>query len=160
MPKLQSIMERTLVILKPSAVARGLIGEVLARFERKGLQLVGLKMAQLSDEVLSRHYAHLASKPFFGQIKASMQATPVVLCCWQGKDAVQVVRNMTGSTNGCAAEVGTIRGDFSVSMQENIVHTSDSVENAAVEVSRFFLSEELFDYVHPFTQFIYASDER
>ena len=153
------MMERTLVIIKPSAVARGLIGDVLARFERKGLQLVGLKMAWLSDEVLNQHYAHLAGKPFFGQIKASMQATPVVLCCWQGLDAVQVVRNMTGATNGRAAEVGTIRGDFSVSTQENIVHTSDSVENAAVEVARFFLPGELHDYEHPFTQFIYASDE-
>ncbi|MBO4369928.1 MAG: nucleoside-diphosphate kinase [Paludibacteraceae bacterium] len=152
-------MERTLVIFKPSAVARGLVGEVLSRFERKGLQIVGLKMSQLSDEILNEHYAHLAGKPFFGEIKASMQATPVILCCLQGKEAVQVVRNMTGATNGRVAEAGTVRGDYSVSTQENIVHSSDSVETAKVEVARFFRSDELFEYKHPFTQFFYASDE-
>ena len=152
-------MERTLVILKPSAVARGLIGEVISRFERKGLQLVGLKLACLSDEVLNEHYAHLANRPFFGQIKESMQATPVVLCCWQGLEAVRIVRDMTGATNGRSAAVGTIRGDLSLSTQENIVHTSDSVENAAVEVARFFRPDELFDYEHPLKAFVYANDD-
>lgn len=152
-------MERTLVILKPSAIARSLVGEVISRFERKGLQLAGIKMIQLSDEILNEHYAHLLDKPFFPRIKASMQASPVIVCCWEGLDAVQIVRDMTGVTNGRKAVVGTIRGDFSVSMQENIVHTSDSPENAVVELNRFFSPNELFAYENPIKCFRYANDE-
>ena len=153
-------MERTLVILKPSAVQRGLIGEIISRFERKGLQLVGLKMIRLTDEVLNEHYAHLSDRPFFARIKQSMQASPVVVCCWQGLDCVQIVRSMTGATNGRNALPGTIRGDYSVSTQENIVHTSDSVENAAVELSRFFDETELWDYAVYADNFLYAADEK
>ena len=152
-------MERTLVILKPSAIARSLVGEVISRFERKGLQLAGIKMIQLSDEILNEHYAHLLDKPFFPRIKASMQASPVIVCCWEGLDAVQIVRDMTGVTNGRKAVVGTIRGDFSVSMQENIVHTSDSVENAREELARFFSDDEIFDYEYLLTPYLYANDE-
>lgn len=151
--------ERTLVILKPSAVQRGLIGEVISRFEHKGLQLVGMKMMVLSDEILNEHYSHLIDRPFFGRIKASMQASPVVVCCWEGVDCVQVVRAMTGSTNGRNAQPGTIRGDFSVSMQENIIHTSDSVENAKLELNRFFVASELFDRNPAIMDVLYASDE-
>ncbi len=153
------MLERTLVILKPSAVQRGLIGEVITRFERKGLQLVGMKMVELSDEILSEHYAHLADRPFFGRIKDAMRVSPVIVCCWEGLDCVQVVRAMTGATNGRNAQPGTIRGDFSVSQQENIVHTSDSVENAKVELNRFFDESELFSY-HPMAfDVLYANDE-
>lgn len=139
-------LEKTLVLLKPSAVQRGLIGEILHRFERKGLRLAGMKMMQLTDEILNEHYAHLAGKPFFQRIKNSMMASPIIACCFEGVDAVQVVRLMTGATNGRVAVPGTIRGDYSVSAQENIVHTSDSPENAKVEVARFFKPEEIFDY--------------
>ncbi len=152
-------MERTLVILKPSTVIRGLIGEVITRFERKGLHLVGMKMIQLSDEILNEHYAHLSQKSFFQRIKDSMKITPVIVCCWEGVDAVQVVRNMAGVTNGRNAAQGTIRGDFSVSTQENIIHASDSVENGIVEVKRFFREEELFFYTTPILNFLYANDE-
>ncbi len=152
-------MERTLVILKPSTVIRGLIGEVITRFERKGLHLVGMKMIQLSDEILNEHYAHLSQKSFFQRVKDSMKIAPVIICCWEGVDAVQVVRNMAGVTNGRNAAQGTIRGDFSVSTQENIIHASDSVENGIVEVKRFFREEELFEYKTPILNFLYANDE-
>ncbi len=152
-------MERTLVILKPSTVIRGLIGEVITRFERKGLHLVGMKMIQLSDEILNEHYAHLSQKSFFQRVKDSMKIAPVIVCCWEGVDAVQVVRNMAGVTNGRNAAQGTIRGDFSVSTQENIIHASDSVENGIVEVKRFFREEELFEYKTPILNFLYANDE-
>ena len=153
-------MERTLVILKPSAVQRGLIGEVITRFERKGLKLVAIKMIQLTDEILAEHYAHLIDRPFFPRIVAAMKASPVIVCCWEGVDCVQVVRSMTGATNGRNAVAGTIRGDYSVSGQENIVHTSDSVENAKIELNRFFVESDFFDYELPTLDFIYASDER
>ena len=139
-------LEKTLVILKPSAVQRGLIGEITTRFERKGLRLAGMKMMQLTDELLNEHYAHLTDKPFFGRIKQSMMDSPVIACCYEGVDAVQVVRGMTGATNGRKATPGTIRGDYSMSAQENIVHTSDSPENAIIELNRFFKPEEIFDY--------------
>ena len=153
-------MEQTLVILKPSALQRALAGEVIKRFEQKGLRLAGIKMIQLSDQILNEHYAHLADRPFFKRIKDSMMITPVIVTCWEGKDSVRVVRTMTGSTNSRDAVPGTIRGDFSVSMQENIVHTSDSVENAKEELARFFTEDEIFEYQNTLTPFLYANDEK
>ncbi len=152
-------MEKTLVLLKPSCVQRHLIGEVLHRFERRGLRIAGLKMMQLSDEILREHYAHLVDKPFFPSLAASMQASPVVALAIEGVDAVQVVRTMTGVTNGRLAAPGTIRGDYSMSNQQNIVHASDSVENAAIELRRFFLPEEIFDYESGARAFIYGDGE-
>lgn len=152
-------MEQTLVILKPSAVGRGIMGEVISRFERKGLIIAGMKMIKLNDQVLDEHYAHLLDRPFFPRIKASMMSTPVVVMCVKGKDAVQVVRAMTGVTNGRNAAPGTIRGDYSMSGQENIVHASDSVENAKIELDRFFAPEEIFDYTPTGFNYLYASDE-
>lgn len=152
-------LEKTLVILKPSAVQRGLIGEVTSRFERKGLRLAGMKMMQLTDELLNEHYAHLAGKPFFQRVKESMMACPVVVCCYEGVDAVQIVRSMTGATNGRVAIPGTIRGDYCVSSQDNIIHTSDSPKTAAEEVNRFFKPEELFEYKQCTLQHLYYEDE-
>ena len=152
-------MEKTLVMLKPSAVERNLVGAVISRFEQKGLQLVGVKMLQLDDEILAKHYAHLVDRPFFQEIKRSMMATPVVACCFEGVDCVRVVRLITGDTNGRNALPGTVRGDFCVSTQENIVHTSDSIENAAIELSRFFKPEEIFTYKRPNLRFIYTDDD-
>ena len=153
------MLEKTLIILKPSAVQRGLIGEIINRFERKGLLLTGLKMVWLSDELLSDHYAHLKDKPFFQRVKDSMNVCPVVVCCWKGKDAVKVVRMLTGVTNSREALPGTIRGDYSMSMQENIIHASDSPETAAVELQRFFNADELFDYDLNLISNLYANDE-
>ena len=152
-------MEQTLVILKPSALQRALVGEVIKRFEQKGLRLAGIKMIQLSDQILNEHYAHLADRPFFKRIKDSMMITPVIVTCWEGKDSVRVVRTMTGSTNSRDAVPGTIRGDLSMSLQENIVHTSDSVENAREELARFFSDDEIFDYENLLTPYLYANEE-
>lgn len=152
-------MEKTLVILKPCTLQRGLIGEVISRFEKKGLQLAGMKMTWLTDEVLSEHYAHLSDKPFFQRLKNAMSIIPVIVCCWEGIDAVRVVRAMTGVTNGRNAAPGTIRGDYSMSGQENIIHASDSPENAAIELARFFKDGELFDYTWLQTACVYANDE-
>ena len=138
-------MERTLVLLKPSTVMRGLIGEVTSRFEKKGLRIVGMKMLWLDDEILNEHYSHLVGKPFFPALKASMMRTPVVAMCLEGTDAIEVVRFITGYTNGRKAEPGTIRGDYCMSNQQNIVHASDSPTSAAIELKRFFKPEELYD---------------
>ena len=107
-------MERTLVILKPCTIQRGLIGEVISRFEKRGLKLVAMKMEQLTPEILRQHYAHMVQKPFYPIIEKSMMAAPVVLCCWEGIDAVSVVREMAGATNGRKALPGTVRGDLCV----------------------------------------------
>lgn len=152
-------MEKTLVLLKPSAVQRGLIGEVLKRFEQRGLRLVGMKMMQLTDELLDEHYVHLSGKPFFKLLKDSMMVTPIIACCFEGKEAVSVVRAMAGATNGRQALPGTIRGDYCVSNQQNIVHTSDSLENATVELARFFKPEEIFEYHSSAWDMLYAADE-
>jgi len=152
-------MERTFIILKPSAVGRGLAGEVISRFERKGLFFAGLKMMQLSDAILEEHYAHLIAKPFFPALKQAMQATPVIVGCVEGKDAMQVVRTMCGATNCRNAQPGTVRADFGVSVEHNIIHASDSEENAVIEINRFFKPEELFDYKPISLQLIYGQDE-
>ena len=152
-------METTLVLLKPSCVQRQLIGEIVNRFERSGLRIAGMKMMQLSDEILREHYAHLVDRPFFPALAASMQASPVVALALSGVDAVQVVRTMTGSTNGREAAPGTIRGDYSMSNQQNIVHASDSVENAAIELRRFFKDGEIFEYKSGAHEFVYGADE-
>ena len=152
-------MEKTLVILKPSCLQRGLVGEVTKRFEQKGLRLCGMKMCQLTDEQMSQHYAQHAGKPFFQQLKDAMMVPPVIVCCYEGVEAVEVVRQMAGVTNGRKAMPGTIRGDFSMSFQENIVHTSDSIETAKIELQRFFMEDEIFDYPQPQFSFLYAADE-
>ncbi len=139
-------MEQTLVILKPSAIERNLIGEVIGRIEKRGLIICGIKMIQ-------------PDKSFFPLIVASMVASPVIVMCLKGIDAVKVFREMTGATNGRKAAPGTLRGDLCVSGQMNIVHASDSVENAKIELARFFKPEEIFDYTPAYFNFLYAEDE-
>lgn len=153
------MLEKTLVILKPCTIQRSLIGEVITRFEHKGLRLCGMKMTQLTDEILSEHYSHLSSKPFFQRVKDSMMTCPVIVCCFEGVDAIEAVRTITGPTTGRKAPAGTIRGDFSMSFQENIVHASDSPETAEAELKRFFKPEEIFDYKLATFDFLYANDE-
>ena len=152
-------MEQTLVILKPSAIHRGLIGKIINRFQEKGLIITGIKMMQLNETILREHYAHLVDKPFFPSLLESMMSTPVIVMCLEGKDCVEVVRLMTGATNGRKALPGTIRGDYAMSGQENIVHGSDSVENAQIELARFFNPEEIFKYTPSDIRFFYAPDE-
>jgi len=152
-------MEVTLVILKPSAVQRKILGEVICRFEKKGIQIVGMKMIRLTDATLEEHYTHLKDKPFFGRIKDSMQASPVIVMALKGLDVVNVVRKLTGVTNGRDAQPGTIRGDYGMSVQENIVHASDSPETAAIELKRFFSEDEIFSYSSFLLPYLYANDE-
>lgn len=152
-------MDKTLVILKPSCIQRSLIGDVISRFERKGLKLTAMKMVQLDDSILNDHYAHLKDEPYFQRVKNSMMVCPVVVQCWEGIDAAKVVRSLIGSTNGRDAATGTIRGDLSISSQENIVHASDSEQSAILELQRFFRDEELFDYEFNVSPNLYAKSE-
>lgn len=152
-------MEKTLILIKPNAIQRGLTGDIITRFERKGLRLVGMKMMFMTDEIVNEHYAHLKERPFFPYLKASMQAAPIIACCLEGAEAVDTVRLMVGATNSRKALPGTIRGDFSMSGEQNVVHASDSVENAQIEINRFFKEGELFDYNSAVTAFEYGGEE-
>jgi nucleoside-diphosphate kinase len=152
-------MERTLVLLKPSVVKRMLMGEIISRFERKGLRIIGMKMLYMTDALLEEHYSHLKDKPFFPLLKKSMQATPVVAMCLEGVEVVRVVRAMAGVTNGRNAAIGTIRGDYSMSNQQNIVHASDGIFVAKEEIDRFFKPEEIFDFGDLNFNSLYAVDE-
>ncbi|MCM1489805.1 MAG: nucleoside-diphosphate kinase [Muribaculum sp.] len=152
-------MEQTLVILKPSAIERGLVGEIISRIQKKGLIITGMKMMQLDEAILREHYAHLVEKPFFPTIVASMTASPVICMVLKGVDAVAVFRQMTGVTNGRKAAPGTLRGDFCMSGSANIIHASDSVENALIEIKRFFKPEEVLDYTPANVGFLYVDDE-
>jgi nucleoside-diphosphate kinase len=156
---METDMERTLVLIKPDAISRGLMGRLISRFEDKGLQIVGCKMMQLDDRILAEHYSHLFDKPFFPRIAAFMKSTPVVALCVQGLEAVEVVRKMCGVTNSRAADPGTIRGDLGMSIQCNLVHASDGADTARLEVARFFKAEELFDFTTLNRPVIYADDE-
>lgn len=153
-------MERTLVLIKPDAVQRGLIGEVTKRLEQKGLRLVGMKMMHLNEAVILEHYAHLADRPFFKSVKEFMQSTPVIAQCWEGMEAIEAVRIITGITKARAASAGSIRGDLAMSFQCNVVHASDSPETAKREVPRFFKKDELFDYDKTEYLHVYSEDEK
>jgi|SRR5882757_6966401 len=139
-------MQTTLLLLKPDCVAGRYVGEVIKRFEDEGFQVRGLKMFKPSLDVLKEHYAHLVDKPFFPELEAFMQSTPIVALALYGENAVETVRHLIGPTDSKKAEAGTIRGDFGVDVMVNIVHASDSVENAHLELKRFFCPEELFSY--------------
>lgn len=152
-------LEKTLVLLKPCTVQRALIGEIISIFEKKGLRIAAMKMMQLTDEILSEHYAHLSDKPFFQRVKDSMMAGPVVAMVLEGVDAINVVRIMTGATNGRNAFPNTIRGMYSMSFQENIVHASDGPRTAITEIKRFFKDEEILDWQQQSFPSLYANDE-
>jgi len=152
-------MERTLVIFKPDSLNRGLVGEILHRFERKGLKLVGMKMMHLNDDLIGEHYIHLKNKPFFPHLKRFMQSAPSILLVIEGVNAISVVRNLVGVTKGYEAQAGTIRGDYSLSGQCNVVHASDSQVSSDIEIVRFFRDEELFAYDKIDLDFIYSVDE-
>ena len=153
-------MERTLILIKPDAVQRGLVGEVTRRLERKGLKLIAMKMVSLDEAMLADHYSHLKEKPFFPGIVKFMKSSPVVVQCWSGKDVVNAVRLICGVTNAREADGGTIRGDFAMSMQCNVVHASDSPENAEKEIDRFFKGEEIHDFEKSEYLHVYSDDEK
>jgi nucleoside-diphosphate kinase len=138
--------EQTLVLIKPDAVQRGLVGEVVARLERRGLQLVGMKLMRISEELAGRHYAEHREKPFFGGLVDFITSAPVVAMVWQGPGAVAMVRAMMGATNPANAAPGTIRGDLAVSFGMNVIHGSDSPESAAREVALFFADGEVLQW--------------
>lgn len=132
--------------MKPDAIQRNLVGEIIGRFERKGLKINGLKMITLEDVLLEDHYEHIKDKPFFAGIKSFMKSSPVVVMALSGIGAVDAVRIIVGPTKAYEAPAGTIRGDLAMSIQSNVVHASDSVENGVKEVARFFSEEEIFSY--------------
>ncbi|MBC7503604.1 nucleoside-diphosphate kinase [Candidatus Gracilibacteria bacterium] len=139
-------MEKSLVILKPDTVHRGLIGQVLARIEQRGLQITALKMTLLSQSTLDEHYGHLVSKPFYPEIVEYMTMGPVVCLIVEGDNAVSAMRQLCGATDPAQANMGTIRADFATTIRFNLIHASDSVENAEAEVSRFFKGDEICSY--------------
>jgi nucleoside-diphosphate kinase len=139
-------LERTLVIIKPDAVQRGLIGEVIARFERRGLRMVALKLMQIDESLARRHYAIHEGKPFFEPLILYITSGPVVLLVLEGKEAIDVVRRTMGATNPAEAAPGTIRADFGLEIGRNLVHGSDGPETAAFEVPLFFDEEEIVSY--------------
>lgn len=140
-------MEKSLILVKPDGLQRGLVGEIISRFERKGLKIIGIKMLNVEDTLLEEHYAHLSDKPFFSDIKKFMKSSPLVALALEGGEgSVSAIRTLVGPTKGHEAPAGTIRGDFGLSGSNNIVHASDSVENGTVEVGRFFAKDEIFEY--------------
>ena len=137
-------LERTLILAKADAVVRGLTGEILARFERRGYTILGLKMLKVTDEQAKRHYAEHEGKPFFAGLVDYITATPIVAIVIEGEDAIEGCRATIGATNPIKAGPGTIRGDFGTEMMRNVVHASDTVENAKIELARFFGPGEIF----------------
>ncbi|MCF7689059.1 MAG: nucleoside-diphosphate kinase [Cephaloticoccus sp.] len=137
-------MQKTFVIFKPDCMAQKHVGDVLARFESAGFSVVGCKMMRLTPELLREHYAHVADKPFYPEIENFMSSLPVICMALQGDDIVAKVRDLLGPTDSKKAAKGTIRGDYGTDMMTNVVHASDSDENAKLELVRFFKPEELF----------------
>lgn len=153
-------MTRTAVLVKPDGLQRGLIGEIISRFERKGLKLVGLKMVSMTDAQLTEWYIEHKEKSFFGELKSFMGSQPVVAMVWEGIDTVTVVRKLVGTTLGREAEGGSIRGDFGMSQQYNLIHASSSVEDAKREIEILFNVDEIFSYSSVLETVVYADYER
>ena len=152
--------EKSLIIIKPDAIQRNLAGEIVSRFEKKGLKVIGLKMMNLENAVIEEHYAHIKDKPFFPGIRDFMKATPVVVMALEGINAVSAIRLLVGPTKAWEAAAGTMRGDYSLSTQSNIVHASDSVEAGEAEIKRFFKNDEIFSYQKIDTDFVYAEHKK
>lgn len=142
--------ETTLILFKPDAISKNLIGTVLARFQDAGFKVRGIKMMRLSDEILAEHYSHIADKPFFPSVRNFMQETPVIALALEGENVIAAVRDLLGPTDSVAAAAGTIRGDFGFkdgdAKMRNVCHASDSVEAAKAEIKRFFKDDEIFDF--------------
>lgn len=149
MIKESGVKERTFVMVKPDGVGRRLCGEVLRRIEAKGLKLVGLKMQIMTEDLAKRHYAEHAEKPFFKDLLEFITSGPTVQMVWEGEHAVEAVRKINGATNSLEADVGTIRGDYGLTTQNNLVHASDSVDTAKREIALYFGEHELWDYAMP-----------
>jgi nucleoside-diphosphate kinase len=139
-------MDKTLILVKPDAIQRGLAGSIIERLEKRGLKIVGLKMLWMDEKLAQTHYAVHKQKPFFNDLVKFITACPIIAAVFEGKNAVEVVRQTMGETNSAKASSGTIRGDFAIDLQYNLVHGSDSAENAAKEISLFFQKEEIHQY--------------
>ncbi len=139
-------MQQTLILLKPDAVQRRLVGAVAQRFEQKGLRLIGLKLVKADRALAENHYAVHKGKPFYDSLLEFLTSGPTVAMVWQGREAVQVCRTMMGMTDGAKAAPGTIRGDYALSVQNNLIHGSDSPENASTEIALWFKPEELTNW--------------
>lgn len=150
--------EKSLIIIKPDAIQRSLVGNIITRFEQKGLKIVGMKMMYLSDVVVEDHYSHIKDKPFFPRIKKFMTSSPVIVMILSGIHAIDSIRLIVGITKGFEADAGTIRGDLSLSMQSNVVHASDSVENAQQEIERFFTKDEVISYEKVDTMYVFSDE--
>ena len=139
-------MERTLVILKPDAVQRGLIGQITARLEQRGIKLVGMRLIHIDDELAARHYAVHKGKPFYESLIKYITSSPVVVQVWEGKRVIEIVRRTCGATNPIDADLGTIRADFGVEIGRNLIHASDGQETASYEIPLYFKDEELVSW--------------
>jgi nucleoside-diphosphate kinase len=153
-------MEKTLIIAKPDAVQRGLIGEIIKRLESKGLKLIGIKMTGLDEAMLRTHYAEHVDKSFYTDLEQFMKASPVVLMAWEGYECVESVRALVGATNPRQALPGSIRGDLAIGTGRNLIHASDSKQSGAAEIANFFKPAELFNYDKSEYAHIYESHER
>jgi nucleoside-diphosphate kinase len=152
-------MEHSVVLIKPDGLQRGLIGRIMSRFEEKGMKLVAIKMIKLNDEILDTWYAHHKEKPFFSSLKGFMMKTPIVAMVWEGVEAVDTIRKLIGVTKGRAAEGGSVRGDFAMSQSNNLIHASDSAENATKEKNLLFEPTEVHQYVSAMDFLVYSDDE-
>jgi nucleoside-diphosphate kinase len=148
-------MERSLVLIKPDAVQRGLAGEIISRLEKKGLKIVAMKMLHMDKNLAQRHYTIHIGKIFFDDLVNFITSSPVIAIIFQGKNAVEIIRQMMGETDPAKARSGTIRGDFGVDIGHNLVHGSDSLENAVKEIDLFFSEEEIFNYDRELDTWIY-----
>jgi len=153
-------MQQSVVLVKPDGLERGLLGEIVSRFERKGLKLVGIKMMKLTDEILDDWYSHHKDKDFFDDLKGFMKSTPIVGMLWEGKEAIAVVRKLVGTTHGREAEAGSVRGDFSISQQLNLIHASDSAETAKKEKGLIFKKEDIVEWEQKTIELLYSREER
>jgi nucleoside-diphosphate kinase len=149
------MMERTFIMVKPDGVQRNLIGEIVARFERKGFQLVGAKLMQVSRELAEQHYAEHKERPFFGELVDFITSGPVFAMVWEGENVIATARQMMGKTNPQEAAPGTIRGDYGLTVGKNVIHGSDSPQSAEREIKLFFKEEELVNYSKLMNQWVY-----
>jgi nucleoside-diphosphate kinase len=148
-------MERSLVLIKPDAIQRGLAGEIISRLEKKGLKIVAMKMLHMDKNLAQRHYAIHKGKAFFDDLVNFITSSPVIAIIFQGKNSVEIIRQMMGETDPAKARMGTIRGDFGIDIGHNLVHGSDSLENASKEIDLFFSEEEIFNYDRELDMWIY-----
>lgn len=148
-------MERSLVLVKPDAVQRALAGQIISRLERKGLKIVAMKMLHMDKNLAQRHYAIHKGKAFFNDLVSFITSSPLIAIVFHGENAVQIIRQMMGETDPAKAAGGTIRGDFGIDVGHNLVHGSDSPENACREIDLFFSAEEIFDYDRELDTWVY-----